>query len=145
MRPCLEAIYHSRSLKSLPLPHRCVITGDLNAHHVLWNSAVQTPQRADELVALIEEQDWHLVSTPDAATHYFRGHEGSSVLALTLASLAMTDEVANWAVDDEQATGSDHKVIRFQAQSMHPDLETTTPQPHLNWQKTNWDEFATLL
>jgi hypothetical protein len=52
------------------------------------------------------------------------------VLDLMLASPAMTEEVINWAVDDDYATGSEHEVIRFQIQSMHPDVETTPPPNH---------------
>jgi hypothetical protein len=44
-----------RTLPSLSLPRRCIITGDLNAHHALWNSQVSTSKRAQELAALIEE------------------------------------------------------------------------------------------
>jgi hypothetical protein len=33
-----------RTLTPLTLPPRCIITGDLNAHHVLWNSWATTPR-----------------------------------------------------------------------------------------------------
>jgi hypothetical protein len=88
-----------RSLVPRPLPRRCVITGDLNAHHGLWNSLVQEPKRANELVTLIENRDWVLVSVPDEATYHFKNGIGSSVLDLTLASPAMSEEVVNWAID----------------------------------------------
>jgi hypothetical protein len=101
------------ALAPLPLPCRCVITGDLNAHHGLWNSLVQEPKQGDELVTLIENRDWVLVSVPDEAMYHFKNGMGSSVLDLTLASPAMSEEVVNWALDTDQATGSDHKVIRF--------------------------------
>jgi hypothetical protein len=32
-----------QSLTPLPLPSRCVITGDLNAYQMLWNSQITTP------------------------------------------------------------------------------------------------------
>jgi hypothetical protein len=57
----------------------------------------------------------------------------------------MAGEMTNWAIDDEQATGSDHDVIRFQIQSLHPDLEFNTQEPRLNWRKTNWDKFSKTL
>jgi hypothetical protein len=41
------------TLAPLSLPTRCIITGDLHAHHPLWNSRVRLQTRADELVALI--------------------------------------------------------------------------------------------
>jgi hypothetical protein len=133
------------SLTPLSLPRRCIITGDLNAHHALWNSRVTNPRRAEELAALIEEQDWHLVNTLDTPTYHYKNGTGSSVLDLTLAAPAMAGEITNWAIDDEQATGSDHDVIRFQIQSLHPDLEFTTQEPRLNWRKMNWDKFSKTL
>jgi hypothetical protein len=110
-----------RTIAPLPLPRICVITGDLNAHHGLWNSLVQEPKRADELVTLIENRDWVLVSVPDEARYHFKNGKGSSVLDLTLAS----PEVINWAIDTDQATGSDHEVIPFQV------ISTLTPRPPL--------------
>jgi hypothetical protein len=134
-----------RSLSPLSLPRRCVITGDLNAHHALWNSATRTPKRASELVHLIEQENWRLVSVPDTPTHYYQQGTRSSVIDLTLASPAMMEEVGNWAIDDELATGSDHEVIRFDIQTVHPDIEPTPPPERLNWRKTDWALFSTTL
>jgi hypothetical protein len=83
-----------RSLTPLPLPCRCMITGDLNAHHPLWNSHVRRPARADELVELIEDHQWQLVNVPDVPTHHYRNGTGSSVLDLTLAAPSMAREVS---------------------------------------------------
>jgi hypothetical protein len=44
-----------RSLVQMILPQCCIITGDLNAYHPLWNSRVRSPIRANELIMLIEE------------------------------------------------------------------------------------------
>jgi hypothetical protein len=52
------------------------------------------------------------------------------VLDLMLVSPAMTEEVINWAIDDDYAIGSDHEVIHFQIQSIHPDVETAPPPPN---------------
>jgi hypothetical protein len=134
-----------RSLAHLSLPRRCIITGDLNAHNALWNCQVHTPRRAQELAALIEEQNWRLVNVPDTPTYYYRNGKGSSILDLTLATPHMAEEITNWAIDDEQATGSDHEVIRFQVVSMHPNVEVTPHEPRLNWRKTDWDKFTTII
>jgi hypothetical protein len=112
-----------RTLAPLSLPPRCIITGDLNAHHPLWNSRVRRQTRADELVVLIEEHGWHLVNVPDVPTHHYRKGMGSSVLDLTIAAPAVAREVTNWAIDEDNARGSDHEVIRFQIESLHPDVE----------------------
>jgi exonuclease III len=134
-----------RSLAQLVLPQRCIITGDLNAHHTLWNSRVRYPTRADELVTLIEEHGWHLANTPDTPTYHYRKGTGSSVLDLMLATPAVAREVSNWAVDEENPTGSDHEVVLFQICILHPDTDHETTEPHLNWRKTNWDTFLSTL
>jgi hypothetical protein len=90
-----------RSLAPLSLPRRCIITGDLNEHHVLWNCQVHTPRRAQELATLIEEQNWRLVNVPDTPTHYYRNGKGSWILDLMLAMPHMAEEITNWAIDDE--------------------------------------------
>jgi hypothetical protein len=134
-----------RSLAQLALPQRCIITGDLNAHHPLWNSRVRYPTRANELVTLIEEHGWHLANTPDTPTYHYRTGTGSSVLDLTLTAPAVAREVSNWAVDEENPTGSDHEVVLFQISMLHPDAEHETTEPRLNWRKTNWDTFSSTL
>jgi hypothetical protein len=101
--------------------------------------------RADELVTLIEEHGWHLANTPDTPTYHYRNGTGSSVLDLTLATPAVAREVSNWAVDEENPTGSDHEVVLFQISTLHPDAEHETPEPCLNWCKTNWDAFTSPL
>jgi hypothetical protein len=111
--------------------------GDLNAHYPLWNSRVRSPIRANELIMLIEEHGWHLVNIPDTPTHSFRKGTGSSVLDLTIATPSVAREVSNWAIDKENPTSSDHEVVIFQITSLHPDTDFTSPEPCLNWKKTN--------
>jgi hypothetical protein len=133
------------SLAQLVLPQHCIITGNLNTHHPLWNSRVRYPTRADELIILIEEHGWHLANTPDTPTYHYRNGIGSSVLDLMRAAPAVAMEVSNWAVDEENPTSSDHEVVLFQISMLHPDTEHETPQPRLNWRKTNWDAFTSTL
>jgi hypothetical protein len=78
-----------RTLAPLLLPNRCIITGDLNAHHPLWNSRVRHQTRADELVMLIETHGWHLINVPDVPAYHYRNGTGSSVLNLTIAAPAV--------------------------------------------------------
>jgi hypothetical protein len=53
--------------------------------------------------------------------------------------------VSNWAVDKEKPTGSDHEVVTLQITLLHPNADFTSPEPHLNWKKTNWDTFTSTL
>jgi hypothetical protein len=85
------------------------------------------------------------VNILDTPTYYYRNRKGSSVLDLMLAMPQMAAEITNWAIDDEQATRSDHEVIQFQVVSMHPDVEVTPHEPCLNWPKTDWDTFTNII
>jgi hypothetical protein len=95
----------------LSLPNQCIITGDLNAHYMLWNSWVRHNTHTNKLAVLIEDEGWHLINAPDIATYHYRNGMGSSVLDLTIASLAVAREVTNWALADENHIGSNHEVI----------------------------------
>jgi hypothetical protein len=106
---------------------------------------VRYPTRANKLITLIEEHGWHLANTPDTPTYHYRKGTGSSVLDLTLATPAVAREVSNWAVHEENPTGSDHEVILFQISILHPNAEHEITKPCLNWHKTNWDTFSSTL
>jgi hypothetical protein len=105
----LHTIPHA--LIPLSLPNWCIITGDLNAHHMLWNSQARCNTCANELTALIEDESWHLINAPDITTYHYWNGTGSSVLDLTIALPAVAREATNWAMDNENPTGSDHEVI----------------------------------
>jgi hypothetical protein len=92
------------------------VTSILSVIRDMCQSAGQTVRarrntRTDELTALIEDEGWHLINAPDIATYHYRNGTGSSVLDLTIALPAVAREVTNWAMDDENPTGSDHEVI----------------------------------
>jgi hypothetical protein len=70
---------------------------------------------------------------------------GSSVLDLMIAVPALAMEVTNWAINEENAMGSNHKVICFQMESLHPDIDHAPAWKHLNWKKTTWDTFTSTL
>jgi hypothetical protein len=53
--------------------------------------------------------------------------------------------MSNWAVDEENPTGSDHEVVLIQISMLHPNADYKTTKPCLNWHKTNWDTFSSTL
>jgi hypothetical protein len=57
----------------------------------------------------------------------------------------MAWEATNWVVDDAQATGSDHEVIRFKVTTTIPNPTIATPQSRLNWSRTDSDSFSDTL
>jgi hypothetical protein len=134
-----------RTLPHLPPLSWCIITGDLNVYHSLWNSQTRRHARADDIVTLIEDHGWHLVNVPDTPTYHYRNGTGSSVIDLMIAVPAVAREVTDWAIDEDHPTGSDHEVVRFNIVTLHPDAECTHARPCLNWCKTDWDTFASTL
>jgi hypothetical protein len=106
---------------------------------------VHIPRWAKELATLIEEQNWRLVNIPDIPTYYYRNGKGSLDLDLMLVMPYIAEEITNWAIGDKQATKSNHEVIQFQVVSLHPNVEVTPHEPHLNWRKTDWDTFTTII
>src|ERR671939_106642 len=133
-----------RSLVSIPLPPRAIILGDFNAHHPWWTSR-KRPTRADNLVQWAEENQLHLLNEPDIATYTSRSTGTESVLDLGFSTPDMNQYVINWAVDDEDATGSDHLPLRLDIVS--PSIDTVTPPTasRYNYKKTDWDIFADTL
>jgi hypothetical protein len=103
-----------------------------------------SPSIFSHLSAFISSPSYHLQPS-DTPTYSFKDGAGSSVLDLTIAALLVAREVSNWAINKQNLTGSDHEVVTFQITSLHPDADFTSPEPHLNWKKTNWDTFTSTL
>jgi hypothetical protein len=99
------------TLPHLPPLSRCIITGNLNMHHLLWNSQARCHACADEIVMLIEDHGWHLINIPNTPTYYYCNSTGSSVIDLMIAVLAVAREVTDWAINEDHPTGSNHKVV----------------------------------
>lgn len=120
------------------LPPRCIITGDMNAHHSWWDSRIRSPKRADELVEIMLTHDYDLLNTPDTPTYQHRTGTGSSVLDLTFASPELNNLATNWAVDDDAFAGSDHETIRFELLSPHALTQEAPTTQRFNWDKADW-------
>ena len=116
----------------------------MNAHHEWWNSSIQTPKRSDELVQILDENNYWLVNEPDTPTYFYRTGKGTSIIDLTFASPGLADEVRNWCLDPDAETGSDHGTIRYELVSTSS-LLTTPLAPKYNWRKADWDKFTSLL
>jgi exonuclease III len=115
---------------------RTIISGDFNAHHPLWNSS-KRPLRADRVMHLLDEQNFHLLNTPDIPT-FFNGRS-ESVIDLTLVSNDIMDKVRNWSVLEE-TTSSDHMVVCIDIHEDHPTLPPDNTN-RFNSKKTNWEKF----
>ncbi|RPA80381.1 DNase I-like protein [Ascobolus immersus RN42] len=133
-----------RLLQNHALPTtRCLVIGDMNAHHPWWNSKRKADSNGDMLATKMEEGNFYLVNEPDAPTYFqFRLAEDTlyeSVLDLAFATGDLYDWISNWAIcaGDTEATGSDHKMCRFEI--LH-DGTATVPSPtapRYNWKKAD--------
>ena len=136
-----------RILTSTPLSQHTIITGDFNAHHPWWNSN-STPKRADTLVEWAYGQQLILHNEPDIPTYHYRNGNGTSIIDLTFTTPHAAGLVEDWTVDDENATGSDHEVIKFTITTNTPNSDTMAPHPVqqlYNFNKANWEHFTKYL
>jgi hypothetical protein len=136
-----------RTLVGISLPARAIVCGDFNAHHSWWESSIAREQRADQLTRWLGRHGCELINTPDIATcNYHRGR-GTSVLDLAFATPLTYPSICDWAVDDENTTGSDHELIRFNvhtAASIQSTVENPISWPY-NYKKADWGKFAQTL
>ena len=86
-----------------------VLAGVFNAHSTLWDPRCQVQSDAMFWEDVIDENGLEIGNDGRAAHHWTReGHEGESVLELTLGNRPIT----KWSkMADDHATGSDHEVI----------------------------------
>jgi hypothetical protein len=120
------------TLPYLPPLSRCIVIGNLNAYHSLWNSQMRYHAHADEIVILIEDHGWYLVNVPHISTYHYCNGMASSVIDLMIAVLAVAREVTDWAIDEDYPTSSNHEVVQFNIITLYPDAEYTHACPCLN-------------
>ena len=90
-----------------------IIAGDFNAHGFYWNDQLETEVRAGWLYTVIEGLD--LVYTGDrVATRHGTNASNHSVIDLVFASVSMAARMSAFTMTDPaSATGSDHRVLRW--------------------------------
>lgn len=88
-----------------------------------------------------ERGNLDLITIPDTTTYTYANGTGQSVINLTFSTPDITEQMRNWATDEDAHTGLDHEVIYFKVQSEEID---TVPEPtsrRYNWKKTQWEKF----
>jgi len=87
------------------------LAGDCKAHGIQWKPRCQVQWDAEFWEDVIDENGLEIGHDGEATHHWTReGHEGESVIDLTLANRPIT----KWSIlADNQATGSDHEVIEW--------------------------------
>jgi hypothetical protein len=91
-----------------------VLAGDFNGHSRRWDPRCQGQRNAAFWEEVIDEKGLEIGNDGQSTHHWTReGHEGESVIDLTLANRPMT----KWSIlADDHATGSDHEVIEWEVE-----------------------------
>jgi hypothetical protein len=92
-----------------------VLAGDFNAHSTRWDPRCQVQRNATFWEDVIDENGL-VIGNDGRATHHRtrEGHEGESVIYLTLANRPIT----MWSIlVNDHATGSDHEVIEWEVEA----------------------------
>ena len=132
-----------RKLKNITLPPRTILAGDFNAHHMWWNSRACRSLRHETLIQILEEGDYDLINEEDTPTYHYSN--GSSVLDLAFSSPPVTALISNWAIDEDNASGSDHEIIKFEITAESDDQVIPPTTERWNWKKADWESFTKTL
>jgi hypothetical protein len=99
-----------RSLQYVQLSHETLIVGDFNAHHNWWNSSITNSVRASSLISWLNLYNFDLINEPDIQTC---SRSANSIIDLSFATQKLYSLISDWCIDESNATGSDHELIRF--------------------------------
>ena len=132
-----------RKLKNITLPSRTILAGDFNAHHIWWTSRARRSLRHETLIEILEEGDYKLINKDDTPTYHYSN--GSSVLDLAFSSPPVTTLISNWAIDEDNASGSDHEIIKFEITADSDDQVIPPTTERWNWNKADWESFTKTL
>ena len=101
-----------RALIPTKLDKPALIAGDFNSHHPLWNSTINYPIRATNLVKWIKEEKLEILNTLDISTFSRPNTRALSIIDLALAHKYLFNRIYSWEVLEEKS-GSDHEIISF--------------------------------
>ena len=68
-----------------------------------------------------------------------------AVLSFTVSSPPVTTLISNWAIDEDNASGSDHEIIKFKIRSDSDDQVLPPTTERWNWKKAAWEAFTQTL
>ena len=88
-----------------------------------------------------------MINTPDLYTFFAHSGNSSSIIDLTFANSKIENAITNWSIDENEVTGSDHEVIRFELIASFKNLTShaTALSNKYNCNKADRDKFARFL
>ena len=122
---------------------RVVIGMDANGHSPLWGPE-DTPTNAvgRALEELILDHNLDVANDPDAPPTFVSDRRAVSWIDVTLSTRSATLSIADWQVDEDFFSGSDHRAIRFFL--THSPARNQTFRC-LDWDKVHWPHFSTMV
>lgn len=115
----------------------CILAGDLNAHHPLWDSNLTPDQRGEDLVDEIDVSNYGVINA-DTPTRIIVGNTKSSP-DLTLVCSTLLPYV-NWSTDVQLS--ADHLPITLTIDRTVTAVESEN-RTYINFMKANWEGFQT--
>ena len=131
----------NRIHERIQVTQHTIITGDMNAHHPLWNSQA-TETRATTLINLINEHKLSLLNEPDIPTFHRRNTKGISVLDLTFYTQQLEEFMGEWAIDEDNHPGSDHVMISYSILPTNAEFIPSPLTPRYKWKSADMLEVA---
>ena len=129
-----------RSLQNIQLSHETLIAGDFNAHHSWWNSSITNAVRAGSLISWLNAYNCELINEPDIQTCT---RSADSVIDLSFATQKLYSLISDWHIDEDNATGSDHELIRYYIRTKATELvDNPICSEFFNVNKADWKLFA---
>ena len=89
-------------LKGWQVPRNCIIAGDFNTRHPIWDSRAEATGRAEELVNWMQNSDLEIISPINIPTH-----DRGSTLDLTFSNILGS----NCTIEEHLHTSSDHETL----------------------------------
>src|SRR5918911_1631996 len=129
-----------RSLQDLQLSKETLIVGDFNAHHSWWNSSITNSIRADSLVSWLNRYSCELINKFDISTCT---RSANSVIDLAFATQNLYQLISDWYIDESNASGSDHEIIKFYIRTKKTELvDNPLYSNFFNFKKADWKLFS---
>ena len=115
------------------------LLGDFNAHHPAWNPTelnTRTETDTEEMVSLLQQYNFTLVSPPGIPTRYGRG-SATTIDLYWLSSTVEHFDTVYCSVDDEYDSLSDHRPLHLIIR-----LEYGADRPYKRWnlKKADWEK-----
>lgn len=130
-----------RGLLNLNLDLPFLLVGDLNLHHIWWNSEIENPtNKAQKLVDWLHQNRAELVNSEELATFYRSTLTRKSIIDLAFTARFRTSYTDKWKI--AETTGSDHQNIAFSLfTSDSESFSNPLYNRPYNLTKANWEVF----